>query len=131
MDGSSWVRIMISDHAWYRASRAPICKEGTQLYQLFLFSTPPSRTAKFEEFKQEKGVEINRILVENKEILASKKKAYADLAKQINTSKIDIDASRDKLERLKEEREANGVWISTIWQYVNLELKIHFSLKLL
>lgn len=85
----------------------------TQLYQLFLFSTPPSRTAKFEEFKQEKGVEINRILVENKEILASKKKAYADLAKQINTSKIDIDASRDKLERLKEEREANGVWIST------------------
>ena len=30
------------------------------------FSTPPSRTKAFEEFKQEKGSEINRILVENK-----------------------------------------------------------------
>ncbi|XP_048779143.1 kinesin-like protein KIF9 isoform X1 [Ostrea edulis] len=71
-------------------------------------STPPSRTAKFEEFKQERGVEINKILVENKEILASKKKTYADLAKQINNSKAEIDMARDKLERLKEEREANG-----------------------
>ena len=32
----------------------------------FLFSTPPSRTAAFEEFKQERGSEINRILIENK-----------------------------------------------------------------
>lgn len=60
-------------------------------------------------------MEINKILVENKEILASKKKAYADLAKQINVSKVDIDASREKLERLKEEREANGKYNS--YQY--------------
>ena len=33
----------------------------------FLFlSTPPSRTTAFEEFKQERGSEINRILIENK-----------------------------------------------------------------
>ena len=30
------------------------------------FSTPPSRTAAFEEFKAEKGSEINRVLIENK-----------------------------------------------------------------
>ncbi|KAK3083432.1 hypothetical protein FSP39_022438 [Pinctada imbricata] len=71
-------------------------------------STPPTRTEKFEEFKRERGVEINRILVENKEILATKKKQYGDLARQINNTKVEIDRSRQKLEHLKEEREANG-----------------------
>lgn len=87
---------------------------NNNLLLLHYFSTPPSRTAKFEEFKQERGVEINKILVENKEILASKKKTYADLAKQINNSKAEIDMARDKLERLKEEREANGTNYSII-----------------
>ena len=30
------------------------------------FSTPPLRTVAFEEFKQERGSEIHRILLENK-----------------------------------------------------------------
>lgn len=71
-------------------------------------STPPTRTAAFEEFKQERGSEINRVLVENKDILASKKKMYAELARQINNTKVDIDQSRSKLDQLKEDREANG-----------------------
>ena len=47
-----------------------ICNTEHHLKYLTLFhphfSTPPSRTKAFEEFKQEKGSEINRILVENK-----------------------------------------------------------------
>lgn len=71
-------------------------------------NTPPSRTTAFEEFKQERGSEINRILIENKEILASKKKAYSDLAKKVNNVKIDIDNTRQMLDRLRVEREAEG-----------------------
>ncbi|XP_013400973.1 kinesin-like protein KIF9 [Lingula anatina] len=71
-------------------------------------STPPPRTVAFEEFKAERGSEINRILSENKEILAVKKKAYADLARQINSTKVEIDKSRDKLDALKRERESQG-----------------------
>ncbi|KAK7113745.1 kinesin-like protein KIF9 isoform X2 [Littorina saxatilis] len=71
-------------------------------------STPPPRTTAFEEFKQERGSEINRILIENKEILATKKKTYADLAKKINSTKIEIDNTRQNLDRLRIEREAEG-----------------------
>ncbi|XP_060585540.1 kinesin-like protein KIF9 isoform X1 [Ruditapes philippinarum] len=71
-------------------------------------STPPQRTKAFEEFKQERGSEINRILVENKEILASKKKKYTELARTINQTKVDIDKSRSKLDQLKEDREQAG-----------------------
>lgn len=71
-------------------------------------STPPSRTTAFEEFKQERGSEINRILIENKEILTQKKKNYADLVKKINNTKAEIDVCRQNLDRLRIEREAEG-----------------------
>jgi len=40
--------------------------------------------------------------------LASKKKKYTELARQINQTKIDIDNTRMNLDRLKEDREAAG-----------------------
>ena len=42
------------------------------------------------------------------EILAAKKKKYSELARRINQTKTEIDESRVKLDRLKDEREANG-----------------------
>ena len=39
------------------------------------------------------------------EMLAAKKKSYADYARQINLTKMDIDQSRLKLDQLKDERE--------------------------
>ncbi|CAL1534907.1 unnamed protein product [Lymnaea stagnalis] len=72
------------------------------------FNTPPSRTSAFEDFKMDRGSEINRILIENKGILASKKKEYSDLANQINNIKHSIDEARGKLEQLKLMREADG-----------------------
>lgn len=71
-------------------------------------ATPPSRTSAFEEFKAEKGSEINRILIENKEVLASKKKSYSDLAKEVNNHKTSIDRTRVKLDKLRQTREAEG-----------------------
>jgi len=71
-------------------------------------STPPSRTTAFEEFKAEKGSEINRVLIENKEVLASKKKGYSDLAKEVNNIKVAIDQTRRTLEQLRLTREEEG-----------------------
>ncbi|XP_041374463.1 kinesin-like protein KIF9 [Gigantopelta aegis] len=90
-------------------SASSVSSMGVRVEKLQRPSTPPSRTSAFEEFKQEKGSEINRILIENKEILANKKKAYADLARQINNIKVEIDGSKMKLDQLKAEREANGL----------------------
>ncbi|XP_046327027.1 kinesin-like protein KIF9 isoform X1 [Haliotis rufescens] len=91
-------------------SASPVSSAGppTRVEKQARPSTPPGRTVAFEEFKQERGSEINRILVENKELLSSKTKAYSDLARQINTVKTDIDKSRAQLDHLKEEREMNG-----------------------
>ncbi|XP_005111799.1 kinesin-like protein KIF9 isoform X3 [Aplysia californica] len=70
--------------------------------------TPPSRTSAFEDFKAEKGSEINRVLIGNKEELAKRKKAYSDLAKDVNNIKVSIDQTRQKLEQLRQIREAEG-----------------------
>ena len=78
---------------------------------IFPFSTPPSRTTAFDIFKSEKGTELNRILVENKDILAANKKSYSDLARGINGIKVEIDQCRMLLEKLKDKRESNGMFI--------------------
>ncbi|KAH9489559.1 Kinesin-like protein kif9 [Bulinus truncatus] len=70
--------------------------------------TPPSRTSAFEDFKADRGSEINRILMENKAILASKKKEYSELANHINTIKHSIDDSKGNLEQFRMQREADG-----------------------
>ncbi|UJR10395.1 hypothetical protein I4U23_014598 [Adineta vaga] len=71
-------------------------------------STPPNRTIAFEDFKQTRGLNLNKICVENKEILASKKKQYAELARRINQTKNDIDKTRDETDRKKNERMSMG-----------------------
>lgn len=42
------------------------------------------------------------------EILGAKKKAYADLARQINFTKSEIDSSVSKLSQMRTDREAEG-----------------------
>ncbi len=46
--------------------------------------------------------------MENKEILASKKKQFAELARHINQVKSDIDKTRNDAERKKNERLTMG-----------------------
>ncbi len=71
-------------------------------------STPPGRAAAFEEFKQTRGVNLNKIYLENKEILTTKKKQFAELARRINQTKADIDKTRIDAERKKNERLTMG-----------------------
>ncbi|XP_067928961.1 kinesin-like protein KIF9 [Watersipora subatra] len=71
-------------------------------------STPPTRTQAFEDFKKEKGSEINRIFVQNQEVLAQKKKSYSQLARQINSIKSEIDKTMERLDQLKKDRENEG-----------------------
>lgn len=73
-----------------------------------VFSTPPSRPVAFEDFKQTRGLNLNRIYVENKEILASKRKEYAELARRINQTKTEIDQTCVDAERKKTERYTMG-----------------------
>ncbi len=68
----------------------------------FYISTPPARAVAFEDFKQTRGLNLNYL--ENKEILASKKKQFADLARRINQLKTDIDKTCLEAERKKNER---------------------------
>mgnify|MGYP001792388463 CR=1 FL=1 len=47
--------------------------------------------------------------MENQEQLTQKKKAYGQLARQINGIKSDIDGAKEKLEQLKADRESEGI----------------------
>ncbi|XP_022112111.1 kinesin-like protein KIF9 isoform X2 [Acanthaster planci] len=94
-----------------RAETASAAGSGgplSELPQLPRASTPPLRTVAFEEFKHERGSEINRILIENKDILGAKKKQCRDLAKTINTTKEDIDQTRQAIDKVRNDRAEQG-----------------------
>ena len=70
----------------------------------FPISTPPTRAVAFEDFKHTRGLNLNKIYLENKDILASKKKQFADLSRRINQTKADIDRTCIAAEHKKNER---------------------------
>jgi hypothetical protein len=47
---------------------------------------------------------LNKIYLENKEIMATKKKQFAELARRVNQAKAEIDKTRIEAERKKNER---------------------------
>jgi len=91
-----------------RDDTSPITASRTKELTPTRPSTPPSRTDAFEDFKRTAGSEIHRILNENKDLLASKKKSYADSARLINCTKEEMDKSLARLDRLREQREREG-----------------------
>lgn len=70
--------------------------------------TPPPRGEAFEEFKQERGSEINRILNQNKEILREKKKKAKELSSSVNSLMNEINETGVLLETRKQERLEHG-----------------------
>jgi kinesin family protein 6/9 len=66
----------------------------------------------FEEFKAERGSEINRIWNENKEILNNKRRLYSELAHRINETKGNIDHTRVEVERKRSERATMGEFVT-------------------
>lgn len=62
----------------------------------------------FEEFKNERGSEINRIFKENKSILNERKKRASETTQRINAIKQEIDETKDALNFQKSLREKQG-----------------------
>ncbi|XP_016048383.1 kinesin-like protein KIF9 isoform X2 [Erinaceus europaeus] len=71
-------------------------------------STPPSKPVAFEDFKNERGSEINRIFKENKSILNERRKRASETTQRINAIKQEIDTTKEALNVQKALREKQG-----------------------
>ncbi|XP_036986176.2 kinesin-like protein KIF9 isoform X2 [Artibeus jamaicensis] len=71
-------------------------------------STPPSKPVAFEDFKNERGSEINRIFKENKSILNERRKRASETTQRINAIKHEIDVTKAALDFQKSLREKQG-----------------------
>ncbi|XP_017711174.1 PREDICTED: kinesin-like protein KIF9 isoform X1 [Rhinopithecus bieti] len=70
--------------------------------------TPPSKPVAFEEFKNERGSEINRIFKENKSILNERRKRASETTQRVNAIKREIDVTKEALDFQKSLREKQG-----------------------
>lgn len=68
-------------------------------------STPPCKEAAFEQYKQETGQDLNRVMTENKEILRGKVCELKQLTTKINATKRDIDVAKEQLSQLQLSKE--------------------------
>ncbi|KAB0377840.1 hypothetical protein FD755_009418 [Muntiacus reevesi] len=71
-------------------------------------STPPAKPVAFEDFKNERGSEINRIFKENKSILNERRKRASETTQRINAIKQEIDVTKEALNLQKSLREKQG-----------------------
>lgn len=71
-------------------------------------STPPPKPVAFEDFKNERGSEINRIFKENKSILNERRKRASETTQRINAIKREIDVTKEGLNFQKSLREKQG-----------------------
>ncbi|XP_072544196.1 kinesin-like protein KIF9 isoform X2 [Salminus brasiliensis] len=71
--------------------------------------TPPSKIQAFEDFKVERGSEINRILKENKKVLLERLGQLQKLTHTINSNKRDIDRMSSELRLCREQRQGQFV----------------------
>ncbi|CAI8011347.1 Kinesin-like protein KIF9 [Geodia barretti] len=68
-------------------------------------STPPPKEEAFEEFKRQRGSEINQVFLDNKATLSRKKKEVIELSATINTIKKKVDELDKSLAETTEWRE--------------------------
>ncbi|XP_048366841.1 kinesin-like protein KIF9 [Sphaerodactylus townsendi] len=93
-------------------------------------SCPPARTAAFEDFKNERGSEINRIFKENKAILRDRKKKMSEVTQKINALKREMDTAKQALEAQKQEREQQGEYLNEEGQVIIDEEEFLLLVKL-
>ncbi|XP_075779103.1 kinesin-like protein KIF9 isoform X3 [Pelodiscus sinensis] len=93
-------------------------------------SSPPAKLAAFEEFKSERGSEINRIFKENKAILSDRKKKASELTRRLNLSKQEMDVTRQALGAQKKEREEQGEYMNEEGQIIIDEEEFLLVMKL-
>ncbi|XP_077160545.1 kinesin-like protein KIF9 isoform X1 [Paroedura picta] len=93
-------------------------------------SCPPARTAAFEDFKNERGSEINRIFKENKAILNDRQKKRSEVTQRIGVLRQEIDTARQVLEAHKLEREQQGEYLNEEGQVIIEEEEFLLLVKL-
>uniref|UniRef100_A0A8C8WKC7 Kinesin-like protein n=1 Tax=Panthera leo TaxID=9689 RepID=A0A8C8WKC7_PANLE len=71
-------------------------------------STPPPKPVAFEDFKNERGSEINRIFKDNKSILNERRKRASETTQRINAIKREMDVTKEALNFQKSLREKQG-----------------------
>ncbi|XP_054847669.1 kinesin-like protein KIF9 [Eublepharis macularius] len=81
-------------------------------------SCPPTRIAAFEDFKSERGSEINRIFKENKAILIDRKRKMSEAAQRISVLKQEMDAAKQALECQRLDREQQGEYLNEEGQII-------------
>ncbi|XP_036453382.1 kinesin-like protein KIF9 isoform X2 [Colossoma macropomum] len=93
--------------------------------------TPPSKMEAFEDFKMERGSEINRILKENKAVLLERLGQLHKLTQAINSIKRDIDRMSSELRLRREQRQSQGQFLSADGEPVleEAELSLIMSLR--
>ncbi|KAM4706215.1 kinesin-like protein KIF9 [Rhinophrynus dorsalis] len=81
-------------------------------------SSPPPKPVAFEDFKTERGSELNRIFKENKAILADRKMKLKEVTLRINLIKKEIDETSQTLNVNKVEREKQGDYVNDEGQVI-------------
>ncbi|XP_077349676.1 kinesin-like protein KIF9 [Lithobates pipiens] len=80
--------------------------------------SPPPKSEAFEDFKADRGSELNRIFKENKSILGDRKRKQKEITQRINMIKNEIDVTSQNLNVTKLEREKQGEYISDEGQVI-------------
>ncbi|XP_066483762.1 kinesin-like protein KIF9 isoform X1 [Tiliqua scincoides] len=93
-------------------------------------SSPPARATAFEDFKNERGSEINRIFKENKTILNDRKKKMNEFTRRVNLLKQEMDTTRQALEAQRVEREHQGEYLNDEGQIIIDEEEFLLIMKL-
>ncbi|KAM8967191.1 kinesin-like protein KIF9 [Pelodytes ibericus] len=92
--------------------------------------TPPPKVDAFEEFKTDRGSELNRIFKENKAILSDRKKKLKEITQRINMIKQEIDTTSQTLNITKLEREKEGEYIGDEGQVIIDEKEFMMVIRL-
>ncbi|XP_067386553.1 kinesin-like protein KIF9 isoform X1 [Emydura macquarii macquarii] len=93
-------------------------------------SSPPAKPVAFEEFKNERGSEINRIFKENKAILSDRKKKASEITHRLNLIKEEMDITKQALRAQKKEREEQGEYVTEEGQTIIDEEEFLLVMKL-
>ncbi|XP_064797774.1 kinesin-like protein KIF9 isoform X1 [Oncorhynchus masou masou] len=92
-------------------------------------SSPPPKAEAFEDFKAERGSEINRILKENKVVLLERRARLRELTECVNTAKREIDSTSTALHQWRDKRQSQGQFVSAegvpVLDEAELSLTLH------
>uniref|UniRef100_A0A8C2D1T0 Kinesin family member 9 n=1 Tax=Cyprinus carpio TaxID=7962 RepID=A0A8C2D1T0_CYPCA len=92
--------------------------------------SPPPKTEAFEDFKAERGSEINRILKENKAVLSERTTQLRILTDVINTTKRDLDYITYELRQFRERKQGQGQFVSAEGEPVLEEAELSLVMQL-